>query len=53
MTGTEAIEFAKAHACGNDFLIVDAGQVEGRDLGSSRASYARARPALARMAWNT
>jgi diaminopimelate epimerase len=26
------IEFAKAHACGNDFLIVDAAQVEGRDL---------------------
>jgi diaminopimelate epimerase len=26
------IEFTKAHACGNDFLIVDAGQVEGRDL---------------------
>jgi diaminopimelate epimerase len=26
------IEFTKAHACGNDFLIVDAAQVEGRDL---------------------
>ena len=26
------IEFAKAHACGNDFLIVDAEQVAGRDL---------------------
>ncbi len=26
------IEFTKAHACGNDFLIVDAGQVEGCDL---------------------
>lgn len=26
------IEFTKAHACGNDFLIVDAGQIEGRDL---------------------
>jgi diaminopimelate epimerase len=26
------IEFTKAHACGNDFLIVDAGQVDGRDL---------------------
>jgi diaminopimelate epimerase len=26
------IEFTKAHACGNDFLIVDARQVEGRDL---------------------
>jgi diaminopimelate epimerase len=26
------IEFTKAHACGNDFLIVDAGQAEGRDL---------------------
>lgn len=26
------IEFTKAHACGNDFLIVDAEQVEGRDL---------------------
>ena len=25
-------EFTKAHACGNDFLIVDAGQVDGRDL---------------------
>ena len=28
----ETIEFAKAHACGNDFLIVDAAQVRGRDL---------------------
>ena len=27
------IEFAKSHACGNDFLIVDAAQVKGRDLG--------------------
>src|SRR4051794_9140843 len=27
------IEFTKAHACGNDFLIVDAWQVQGRDLG--------------------
>ncbi len=27
------IDFSKAHACGNDFLIVDAGQVRGRDLG--------------------
>jgi diaminopimelate epimerase len=26
------IEFTKAHACGNDFLIVDAGQVVGHDL---------------------
>ena len=26
------IEFTKAHACGNDFLIVDAKQVGGRDL---------------------
>lgn len=26
------IEFTKAHACGNDFLIVDAAHVEGRDL---------------------
>jgi diaminopimelate epimerase len=26
------IEFTKAHACGNDFLIVDAGQLNGRDL---------------------
>jgi diaminopimelate epimerase len=26
------IEFTKAHACGNDFLIVDAEQVEGHDL---------------------
>ncbi|HZD47025.1 MAG TPA: diaminopimelate epimerase, partial [Acidobacteriaceae bacterium] len=26
------IEFTKAHACGNDFLIVDAEQVAGRDL---------------------
>jgi diaminopimelate epimerase len=26
------IEFTKAHACGNDFLIVDAEQVGGRDL---------------------
>jgi diaminopimelate epimerase len=26
------IEFVKAHACGNDFLVVDAGQVAGRDL---------------------
>ncbi|HEY3989930.1 MAG TPA: diaminopimelate epimerase [Acidobacteriaceae bacterium] len=26
------IEFAKAHACGNDFLIVDAAQVAGNDL---------------------
>jgi diaminopimelate epimerase len=26
------IEFTKAHACGNDFLIVDADQVAGRDL---------------------
>lgn len=26
------IEFAKAHACGNDFLIVDAAQGSGRDL---------------------
>jgi diaminopimelate epimerase len=26
------IEFAKAHACGNDFLIVDAAQVHGCDL---------------------
>jgi len=28
----DGIEFTKAHACGNDFLIVDAGQVDGRDL---------------------
>jgi diaminopimelate epimerase len=36
------IEFTKAHACGNDFLIVDAGQVEGRDLeGLSRELCAR------------
>jgi diaminopimelate epimerase len=27
------IEFIKAHACGNDFLIIDARQVGGRDLG--------------------
>lgn len=27
------IEFAKAHACGNDFLIVDAAEVRGRDPG--------------------
>jgi diaminopimelate epimerase len=26
------IEFSKAHACGNDFLIVEAQQVAGRDL---------------------
>jgi diaminopimelate epimerase len=26
------IEFTKAHACGNDFLIVDVEQVAGRDL---------------------
>ena len=26
------IEFVKAHACGNDFLIVEATQVAGRDL---------------------
>jgi diaminopimelate epimerase len=26
------IEFVKAHACGNDFLIVEAAQVAGRDL---------------------
>jgi diaminopimelate epimerase len=26
------IEFTKAHACGNDFLIVDAAHVEDRDL---------------------
>jgi diaminopimelate epimerase len=26
------IEFTKAHACGNDFLIVDAEQAAGRDL---------------------
>ncbi len=26
------IEFSKAHACGNDFLIVDAAQVQGCDL---------------------
>jgi diaminopimelate epimerase len=26
------IEFTKAHACGNDFLIVDAGQLNGCDL---------------------
>jgi diaminopimelate epimerase len=30
--GGRVIEFTKAHACGNDFLIVDAGQVNGRDL---------------------
>jgi diaminopimelate epimerase len=28
----DGIEFTKAHACGNDFLIVDAGRVDGRDL---------------------
>jgi diaminopimelate epimerase len=28
------IEFIKAHACGNDFLIVEAGQVAGGDLAS-------------------
>jgi diaminopimelate epimerase len=33
MKNEGAIEFAKAHACGNDFLIVDAAQVAGRDLG--------------------
>jgi diaminopimelate epimerase len=32
--GIESINFIKAHACGNDFLIVDAGQVAGRDLAS-------------------
>ena len=26
------IEFSKAHACGNDFLIVEAQHVAGRDL---------------------
>lgn len=30
--GGREIEFTKAHACGNDFLIVDAGHVDGRDL---------------------
>src|SRR5271170_1415411 len=29
--GGRLIPFAKAHACGNDFLIVDAGSVEARD----------------------
>lgn len=29
----DKIEFIKAHACGNDFLIVNAAQVAGRDLG--------------------
>lgn len=33
MTQRETIEFAKAHACGNDFLIVAAEQVRGRDPG--------------------
>jgi diaminopimelate epimerase len=28
------IEFSKAHACGNDFLIVEAQHVAGRDLGA-------------------
>jgi diaminopimelate epimerase len=32
MNGDGVIEFAKAHACGNDFLIVDAVQVRGRNL---------------------
>jgi diaminopimelate epimerase len=32
MRNEGVIEFAKAHACGNDFLIVDAAQVAGRDL---------------------
>lgn len=31
--GDSVIEFAKAHACGNDFLIVDAAQIVGRDAG--------------------
>jgi diaminopimelate epimerase len=36
------IEFTKAHACGNDFLIVDAEQLAGRDLARlSRAMCAR------------
>jgi diaminopimelate epimerase len=36
------IEFSKAHACGNDFLIVEADQVAGRDLGAlSREMCAR------------
>jgi diaminopimelate epimerase len=32
MSGGSLVEFVKAHACGNDFLIVDALQVRGRDL---------------------
>lgn len=32
MSGGGVIKFAKAHACGNDFLIVDAEQVRGCDL---------------------
>lgn len=32
MSGGGVIEFAKAHACGNDFLIVDAAQVREHDL---------------------
>jgi diaminopimelate epimerase len=36
------IEFSKAHACGNDFLIVEAQHVGGRDLaGLTRAMCAR------------
>jgi diaminopimelate epimerase len=36
------IEFAKAHACGNDFLIVEEGQAGGRDLAAlARALCAR------------
>lgn len=33
MRNTGVVEFAKAHACGNDFLIVDATQAKGRDPG--------------------
>ena len=36
------IEFAKAHACGNDFLIVEEQQAQGRDLAAlARALCAR------------
>lgn len=36
------IEFSKAHACGNDFLIVESQQVAGRDLAAlTRAMCAR------------
>ena len=47
------IPFVKAHACGNDFLIVEAKSGPRENIGRSQCACVRATPALARMVWST